>query len=95
MISGCANTPVKADNSVSYKDIKVTGRFFSPMSKGIYLDLHEDGTYRHRFGSRSVSGKYVVKGNHIILTSETGSVSECIIEGNYLLYNDGSRLIRQ
>jgi hypothetical protein len=95
IILGCTSAPVKTDNSVSYKDVKVTGKYFNLMSQAIYIELKDDGTFDDRFGNRSITGKYVVDGNRVILTPNTGKIYEYVIEGKSLIYKDGGRLTRQ
>ena len=100
IILGCASAPVKTDNiktdnSISYKDVKVTGKYFNPMLQTIYIELKDDGTFDDRFGRRSTTGKYVVDGNRVIFSPKTGNTYEYVIEGKSLIYKDGGRLTRQ
>ena len=95
IISGCASTPVKTDNNVIKKDVNITGRYFSPMSQAIYIELKDDGTFEDRFGSRSATGKYVTLDNRVIFTPNTGKPYEYVLDGKALVYKDGSRFTKQ
>ena len=94
-ILGCAGAQVKTDNTVSEKKGQVTGKYFNPLSTDIYLELKDDGTFYDKFGSRSSNGKYVVNGNRVIFTLETGRTFECTFEGKSLVTKEGFRYTKQ
>jgi len=94
-LSGCANVSAQADKSVSAKPLQVSGRYLNAMTSEIYVEFKADGTFVDRFGSRSVSGTYVMDGNRVILTPKGGKVFEYTVDGNSIVSKDGGRLTRK
>jgi hypothetical protein len=94
-ILGCAGAQVKTDESVSEKPYQISGKYFNPLSTTIYLELKDDGTVYDKFGDRSANGKYVIEGNRVIFTLETGRTFECTIDGKSLITKEGFRYTKQ
>ena len=92
---GCAGAQVKTDKNVSEKKPQIAGKYFNPLTTDIYIELKDDGTYNDKFGKRSSNGKYVIDGNRVILTSESGKTFEYKIEGKSLITKEGFRYTKQ
>jgi hypothetical protein len=92
---GCAGAQVKTDENESEIKYPISGKYFNQLSTDIYLELKDDGTFYDKFGSRSANGKYVVDGNRVIFTLETGKTFECVINGKSLYSKEGFRYSKQ
>lgn len=92
---GCSNALVKTGVNMSEKGSQVTGKYVHMMSPVIYIELKDDGTYCHQFGKRSICGKYVIDGNHVIFTFESGKPWEFVIEGKSLISKEGDKFTKQ
>ena len=92
---GCANAPGKIGKNVSDNEFQVTGKYLNAMTSEIYIELKDDGIFYDKFGKRSAYGKYVIDGNRVILTWESGKTYEFVIEGKSLINKEGIRLTRQ
>ena len=94
-LSGCANTPGKTGENESAKEFQVTGKYLNQMTSDIDIELKDDGTFSNIFGKRSAYGKYVLNGNRVIFTLESGKTFEFAIEGKSLISKEGTRFTRQ
>ena len=92
---GCADAPGKFGKNVSDNESQVTGKYLNELTSAMYIELKDDGTFDYKFGKRSTNGKYVIDGNRVICTPESGKIFEIVIEGKSLIFKDGGRLTRQ
>ncbi len=71
-----------------------TGMFLSDDNQGYFIELRPDGTCSAKEGPLTLTGKYEVKGDLLIMRFENGVYTTALINGNTITDRDGQKFIK-
>ncbi len=71
-----------------------TGTFVSADNQGYFIELRPDGTCSAKEGPMTLTGKYEVNGDLLIMRFETGVYTTALIKGDTITDRDGQKFIR-
>ncbi len=71
-----------------------TGMFLSADNQGYFIELRPDGTCSAKEGPMTLTGKYEVKGDLLIMRFENGVYTTALISRDTITDRDGQKFIK-